>query len=223
MRTLLVLGLVACAAAVQVCLPEVFQWSRSGQFVWDRSSRQHLGYEGTEEYFDHTERNYRVRQNIFVNREQYFEDRIMKGKEEKTWTIRTHTGSGSITCKVEKTVIPNVEPCLLKNATYRGTTTFAGATAVSVWDESAGDGHNGMVYQEVIMAASDNVPVLTRTVVTNLNLYEHNLYYNYAAFLPSDAFDVPSFCPQNPPEDAEPLVWEELVGQHPVLNPAPRE
>merc|ERR1711976_11915 len=208
---LLVLALVQAAAAISICFPDVYQWTRQGQFV---VNNKELGVDGDQEYFDEPRRMYRFTRHDAFDGKRFLVDNIADGEKRLVWTIKTNTGSGEITCTVHNAIIPHIRPCLFQNATLHGRGTYAGSVLIDRFEEEGVDTQGHRVYSEIVLAAGDNAPVLTRTFIQGVNVYEHNEYYDYSVELPPNAFEVPAFCPSAPPANSAFIDFRQIVGNH---------
>jgi len=197
---LLVSALIVCAFAQQgpTCLPNAFQFQRSSDL---QGFGIGFGWDLTTEYYDYIGKRFRHRSNIWEQGNQIFFDTLILASENKLYQIYTHSGSGSINCTVHTGTFVVPPACLLGNATFRNAFLMAGEVLTNNYFESAWDpSANGMVYEEIALAAATNVPIARRIFIQgtgNNNGNGFDIYYNFAPNYPGDAFAVPSFCQQS--------------------------
>jgi hypothetical protein len=189
---LVALLLVGVAMADMVCLPNQYQWQRSQEFVPEANNGYGM-FDLAEEWYDFSAKNFRWRQKTWVNNVEVLNDMLIIGSQQKLYTVNGTSGSGSVTCTVQKAVFPNSSPCLMANATISGQYFVAGDVFVQVWAES-GIFNNVTIYSEVSLTADSNIPVYSREFITNVGI-SAEMYYNYNLNLDADAFQIPTICP----------------------------
>jgi len=179
--------------ADMVCLPNQYQWQISQEY---QPLSNGLGYfDLAEEWYDYNAKNFRWRQKTFTTTGvEVINDILLIGATQKMYTINGTSGSGIITCTVQKAAFPNASPCLQQNATIVGNFFVAGSVFTQVWGETWMNG-NYTVYSEISLTAEDNIPIYGRDYITDTGA-STELYFNYAINLDSDAFTIPSICPQ---------------------------
>jgi len=196
---LVVLAFVACAFAQgqQVCLPQAFSFQRSSHF--NGFNGTFVGFDMNQEYYDYNGKRFRSTTQAFENGTQIFFDLIILAGQNTLYQIYTRQGSGEINCTKNTGTFSIPPACLLSNATNGGYFSVAGDVATVAWQEQGWDNrHHASFFEEIGLTYQTNIPIQRRRFVAgNPPLSESDLYFNYQPSFPSNAFDIPSFCPSS--------------------------
>lgn len=190
------LGLTSgTAQANPICMPDVAGFQRSATFSGFQDWGS--GYLVSQQYSDYPSGNHRIQDVIDQDTgEETYVDVLINVTANAVWRAEGKKGSGIYKCTKSSINFRIPAPCLLQNATRQGDVTVGGSLDVVIYNEAGGDGGANKWHAQLLMTSSLNIPVSVREVqeangqVRTLN----ELFYNFNANLPGDAFRLNPIC-----------------------------
>lgn len=217
-----VLALSALASTVSgVCLPFVWSAERHAWFS------EKAVFEFRQEYYDFYKGFFKEIERYTYNGPtgpaQGADELIINATAGKGWRISRQ--GNSITCRAvplpAKFVLP--KPCLEPNATLaRSDLILGGDVLTQDWHEDFyASQFKTQLYSHWHLTAATNIPVqVNRFWKDGAGLFEHEsaTYWNVQSGIPSDAYDIPSFCPPAEEHVNGPIPQETLENSRSFLS-----
>jgi len=194
MKAVILSLLVALAVGEQVCLPMVFQFKQTQD--WLGFNRRTGGFEMGSNYYDYNNQQYKMVSVNYVGNDQYFTEFVIHAKDKKMWVIQGKKGGGTITCTEHSTNFPPMTPCLLNSAKKVGSWYIAGDVKVDVFSQNGTNGNDAW-YQDISIGHHNEAPVVMREVDQNGNS-TFTIFYDYTINVSPNEFKKPSLCANSP-------------------------